>query len=106
MAASMSAPAGGRCSGSMRVCRPPASRCEARAVADIARRLGFGWDRVLIYGKGGEAWAFNRYDSRAVFNTIGGEDTRSGWLGGAGIEYSYDSCWSVKAEYNYLDFGT
>lgn len=23
-----------------------------------------------------------------------------------GIEYAYDPCWTVKAEYNYLDFGT
>jgi outer membrane immunogenic protein len=38
--------------------------------------------------------------------TNAGTETRAGWLGGVGIEYAYDACWSVKAEYNYLDFGT
>jgi len=56
----------------------------------------------LFYAKGGEAWAFNRYESLATPNTIGGAETRSGWLGGVGIEYAYDPCWTVKAEYNYV----
>jgi outer membrane immunogenic protein len=90
------------------LCPNPAFICHSktRNIADIAGRVGYAWDRVLFYAKGGEAWAFNRYESLASFNTIGGAETRSGWLGGVGIEYAYDPCWSVKAEYNYLDFGT
>jgi outer membrane immunogenic protein len=89
-------------------CPDPAFICHSktRNIADIAGRIGYAWDRVLFYAKGGEAWAFNRYESLATFNTIGGTETRSGWLGGVGIEYAYDPCWSVKAEYNYMDFGT
>lgn len=79
---------------------------KVRDIADIAGRIGYAWDRVLFYAKGGEAWSFNRYESLSTFNTIGGTETRSGWLGGVGIEYAYDACWSVKAEYNYMDFGT
>jgi outer membrane immunogenic protein len=90
------------------LCPNPAFTCHSktRNIADITGRIGYAWDRVLVYAKGGEAWAFNRYESVASFNTIGGAETRSGWLGGVGIEYAYDPCWSVKAEYNYLDFGT
>jgi outer membrane immunogenic protein len=90
------------------LCPNPAFTChsKARNTADITGRIGFAWDRVLLYAKGGEAWAFNRYESIATVNTIGGAETRSGWLGGVGIEYAYDPCWSVKAEYNYMDFGT
>jgi len=79
---------------------------KVRNIADIAGRIGFAWDRVLVYAKGGEAWAFNRYDSIGNVRTVAGAETRAGWLGGVGIEYAYDPCWTVKAEYNYLDFGT
>ena len=90
------------------LCPNPVFICHSktRNIADIAGRIGYSWDRVLFYAKGGEAWAFNRYESLASFNTIGGAETRSGWLGGVGIEYAYDPCWSVKVEYNYMDFGT
>jgi outer membrane immunogenic protein len=90
------------------LCPNPGFICHSktRNIADIAGRIGYSWDRVLYYAKGGEAWAFNRYEALATRNTEAGTETRSGWLGGVGIEYAYDPCWSVKAEYNYLDFGT
>jgi outer membrane immunogenic protein len=90
------------------LCPNPFFICHSktRNIADIAGRIGYAWDRVLFYAKGGEAWAFNRYESLATANTIAGTETRSGWLGGVGIEYAFDPCWTVKAEYNYLDFGT
>lgn len=90
------------------LCPNPAFLCHSkvRNIADIAGRIGFAWDRVLFYAKGGEAWTFNRYDAISSFNTAAGTETRSGWLGGVGIEYAYDACWTVKAEYNYLDLGT
>jgi outer membrane immunogenic protein len=90
------------------LCPNPAFLCHTkdRNIADIAGRIGFAWDRVLFYAKGGEAWAFNRYDSPSNVRTFAGSETRAGWLGGVGIEYAYDPCWTVKAEYNYLDFGT
>ncbi len=90
------------------LCLNPFFICHSkvRGTADIAGRIGYAWDRVLLYAKGGEAWAFNRYESLATANTIAGTETRAGWLGGVGLEYAYAPCWTVKAEYNYLDFGT
>jgi outer membrane immunogenic protein len=90
------------------LCLNPFFICHSkvRGIADIAGRIGYAWNRVLFYAKGGEAWAFNRYESLSSFSTTAGTETRSGWLGGVGVEYAYDPCWSVKAEYNYLDFGT
>jgi outer membrane immunogenic protein len=32
-------------------------------------------------------------------------ETRWGWMVGAGLEYSFTDSWSAKIEYNYLDFG-
>lgn len=32
--------------------------------------------------------------------------TRSGWTAGIGVEYQLIPKWTVKVEYDYLDFGT
>lgn len=72
-------------------------------------RIGYAWDRVLLYAKGGAAWADD------VYTITGGvrpgffaetDKTKSGWTAGAGLEYGFAPNWSVKLEYNYLDFGT
>ena len=73
-------------------------------------RLGYGWDRVLLYGKGGGAWAHNTYDVNKSFAGIvtdfSGSDTRFGWTAGAGIEWAFATNWSAKAEFNYYDLGS
>ena len=35
---------------------------------------------------------------------IGGNETRWGWMAGAGVEYAFYDNWSTKIEYNYLGF--
>jgi outer membrane immunogenic protein len=87
--------------------------CHAKVdwTADIAGRIGFTWDRALIYAKGGVAWAHTDYNT--FFNlepdesfNISMGDTRVGGLFGAGIEYAFLPNWSAKIEYNFMDFGT
>ena len=34
------------------------------------------------------------------------DDDRVGWTVGVGLEYALTPNWSVKGEYNYMDFGT
>jgi outer membrane immunogenic protein len=77
-------------------------------IASATARLGYTWDRWLIYGKGGAAWAHNNYSlSIPVFpEHETASDTRTGWTAGGGIEWAFWSNWSMKAEYNYYDFGT
>jgi outer membrane immunogenic protein len=70
--------------------------------ATLAGRLGFAWDRWMVYGKGGAAWMDADYSTAA--GTAG--STRSGWMAGGGIEYGLSPNWSAKLEYNYLDLGT
>lgn len=70
--------------------------------ATAAGRLGFAWDRWMIYGKGGAAWMDADYSTAA--GTAG--STRGGWMLGAGVEYGVTPNWSAKLEYNYLDLGT
>ncbi len=77
-------------------------------IASATARLGYTWDRWLIYGKGGAAWAHNKYTlSIPVFpEHETASDTRTGWTAGGGVEWAFWSNWSMKAEYNYYDFGT
>jgi outer membrane immunogenic protein len=73
-------------------------------------RLGYAWDRVLIYSKIGAAWAHFDYNDTVniagvnVFNS-GASENRSGWTVGTGIEWAFLGGWSAKVEYDYLDFG-
>jgi outer membrane autotransporter protein len=78
-------------------------------VATAGVRVGYAYERALFYAKGGAAWSDNDYD--IVFNTTGeriltASDTRTGWMGGAGVEYALTQNWSAKAEYTFMDFGT
>lgn len=76
-------------------------------LASATGRLGWTWDRWLIYGKGGVAWAGEKY---SLFIPVFPEqeqasETRTGWTVGGGLEWAFWNNWSTKAEYNYYDFG-
>ena len=78
-------------------------------VVTLAGRLGFTADKALIYVKGGVAWAKSEYS--AAFDigvgpvlSVSAEDTRTGLMLGAGVEYQFLPNWSAKIEYNYIDF--
>jgi outer membrane immunogenic protein len=76
-------------------------------VGTVTGRLGYTWDRTLLYAKAGLAFGNVTLDITppkvAVFDS---KDTRTGWTVGAGAEYALWNNWSLKAEYNYLDLGT
>ena len=74
----------------------------------LAGRVGFASDRTLLYVKAGGAWASDKY--RVLDLATGGvvatsSETRWGWVAGIGIERAFLENWSVKIEYNYMDFG-
>jgi len=73
----------------------------------LTGRAGIAFDRWLVYGKGGVAWAGDRFTSnRYTPGPVEVTDTRIGWTVGAGVEYAFAPQWSAKLEYNYMDFGT
>jgi opacity protein-like surface antigen len=85
--------------------------CHTRTdnVATAAGRLGYAYGNLLIYSKAGTAWAWDRHDVVAAFetgNVFTADVTRAGWMVGSGLEYGFTPNWSAKIEYNYLDFGT
>jgi len=81
-------------------------------IGTVAPRVGVAWDRTLLYVKGGAAWTHDKYWLTAVQAPFAGETfatgdaTRWGWMVGVGVAYAFAQNWSVKAEYNYMDFGT
>jgi outer membrane immunogenic protein len=65
-------------------------------------RLGYAFDRTLIYVTGGLAWSTNDVGLAGLRNVDG---YQVGWTAGAGLEYALDPQWSVKLEYLYADLG-
>ena len=72
----------------------------------VDARLGYAWDRLLVYGKGGGAFAGASNSSGTVGGASGvgisGPSTNSGWNVGVGLEYAFWGGWSAKAEYDYV----
>jgi outer membrane immunogenic protein len=76
-------------------------------IATGTGRIGYAFDRVLLYGKGGGAWAHNRFDMTFFGGAVGSAtETRFGWTVGGGIEFLLAQNWSAKVEYNHYDFGS
>ena len=101
---------------------PNINQSETNFVGVLSGRLGYAWERLMLYGKAGGAWANSRYSDYAVNSFTVGVDllavtvpsgtkedaatvNRFGYMLGAGIEYALTPQWSVKVEYQYLDFG-
>jgi len=84
--------------------------------------VGIAHDRWLVYGKAGVAWAHFDQTANSVVADPGGVtvfgpgtfpllsatsgDDRVGWTVGTGVEWAIWNNWSIKAEYDYIDFGT
>jgi outer membrane immunogenic protein len=73
----------------------------------VRGRLGYSWDRSMLYVTGGGAFAAVR-DSFNEYGTLGAhhDQTRGGYAVGMGLETALFSNWSVKAEYLFADVGT
>lgn len=78
--------------------------------ASATARVGYAWDRWLVYGRGGAAWVRNKSnDAFTVFIATGNESgavTRTGWTAGGGVEYALARNWSFLVEYDFYGFGT
>jgi len=88
----------------------------------IRARVGYAFDRALLYATGGVAFGdfstgYNiAGNNNPVTTTLNGGNafsgengfstTRTGWTAGGGIGYAVTDNWSVFAEYRYTSFGT
>ncbi|WP_395664413.1 outer membrane protein [Methylocella sp.] len=72
----------------------------------IRGRVGYAWDRVLVYATGGVAFAGVNGSVQTPFGYTSTSTTRVGYTVGGGIEYAVTNNWSIRAEYRYSQFGT
>lgn len=76
----------------------------------VTARVGYAFDRWLVYGKGGVGMASGSYNFNGIFGgnpfSVTGLENRFGWTAGAGVEWAFWDDWSVKLEYDYYGFGT
>ncbi len=79
--------------------------------ASVTGRLGYAANTLLFYVKGGGAWMHIEHVQDIL---LGGfttssqsiSDTRSGFVGGVGLEYAMTENLSALFEYDFYDFGT
>jgi outer membrane immunogenic protein len=87
------------------------SSTKEKWIDTLRGRVGFAWDRVMIYGTAGAAFAGTSVTvTDPAFGTLTNSQTRTGWTAGVGGEWAFlaDS-WgavSLKLEYLHADFGT
>ena len=76
------------------------------SLSSVTGRVGYAWDRLLTYAKGGGAWIHDKYEIFDSTTFLTASETRSGWTVGGGFEYAIISNLSMFFEYNFYDFGT
>jgi outer membrane immunogenic protein len=84
--------------------------------AMITGRLGYAWDRYLLYVKGGAAFVasgasvLDQCNTTAtgcgnwLISTSGNTNTTT-WTVGGGLEWAFAPSWSVKGEYMFIGLG-
>lgn len=85
---------------------------DIRWAASVTGRLGYAVNNLLLFVKGGAAWA--EFGSTGVtYNPVGGavadtssRDTHQGWTIGAGLDWGFAPNWAMKFEYDYAKFAT
>jgi outer membrane immunogenic protein len=75
--------------------------------SSITGRVGMAFDRLLIYGKGGVAFDYDRDTvTKPDATTAIGSLYHVGWTVGGGVEYAVTDHWTGRLEYDYLRFAS
>jgi outer membrane immunogenic protein len=86
------------------------NRSKIDAFGLFTGQVGYSWNNVLLYVKGGAAVTSDTYDKvttlPATLFTANASETRWGGTVGTGLEYGFASNWSVGVEYDHLFMGT
>jgi len=80
---------------------------ELKYLGTVRGRVGYAWDRALLYAHGGFAYGKTE-QSIDVFgiNVFNEEQTRTGWTAGVGFEFAVTDRLSLGTEYSYVDLGS
>ncbi|MGY8633945.1 outer membrane beta-barrel protein [Bradyrhizobium sp. 14AA] len=80
------------------------NRTKIDAFGLITGQVGYAWNNVLVYVKGGAAVVSDKYEISNLAGAVlsSANDTRWGGTVGAGLEYGFAPNWSVGVEYNHI----
>jgi outer membrane immunogenic protein len=82
-------------------------RANIRSLTSVTGRVGYAWDRFMLYVKGGGAWENDDYSILVNgFTLATASETRGGWTVGIGGEYAFLDWLTGFAEYDFYGFGT
>jgi outer membrane immunogenic protein len=76
-----------------------------RWLTTVTGRLGYGFDRVLFYAKGGGAWVASNNPTLTIDGapvSTATSNSNWGWTGGVGVEWAFSGNWSARIEYNFV----
>jgi len=81
-------------------------RSRLSTLGTIRGRVGWAFDRLLVYGTGGVAFASlkDEYFDPAIPFTVSPSSGITGWTAGGGIEYALADHWTVRGEYLHVGF--
>jgi opacity protein-like surface antigen len=93
------------------MCPDGSSWCWTRQswLATATGRIGYAFDPALFYLKGGAAFTHSEYFKTSPVGPFLDEraaSRRNGWTAGAGMEYALGGPWTLRLEYDYLEFGS
>jgi outer membrane immunogenic protein len=84
-------------------------RASTDFLPSLTARVGYAFDNVLLYAKGGAALAGDRFNVTGSFVgapfAFEGLDNRFGWTVGGGVDWAFSHHWSMNVEYDYYQFG-
>jgi outer membrane immunogenic protein len=94
--------------GSLTAIVPYTNQTKIDAIGLFTGQVGYAWNNVLWYVRGGAAVTDNQYSSfftatNVVFNAA--SETRWGGAVGTGIEFEFAPSWSIGIEYDHLFMG-
>jgi outer membrane immunogenic protein len=83
---------------------PDRNRTKIDAFGLFTGQVGYAWNNVLLYAKGGAAVTDNKYDITTAGGGVLASTSNSRWGAtvGAGLEYGFAPNWTFGVEYDHL----
>ena len=81
---------------------PTTGEAKVPAFGTVRGRIGYAWDRFMVYGTGG--WAYSKTEASVTGpgGSVSDNKWGSGYTLGGGLEWAFAGPWSLKAEYLYV----
>ena len=79
------------------------------SLGTVRGRIGYAFDRALLYATGGFAYGHVENNAYSTFTTSHNSSTsgfQTGWTVGGGLEYAFTNNWTVRVEGLYVDLST